>query len=278
MVGDLELLPAGRLTVRQVGRRAPSAAFATISKRACVKRVTSAFMSIGNVTQAPKGSQHRSAPFGKRENALVGTSAVSSTRRGHTRLLRLLTQKLQYQPAPKNRRKPSRGRSKEKDSHVACCTSYAVAASAQSRVEGEDYWQVDFKNKEVVRHHCSYRSELFCPNTTDCPMDLRKLGSIAVVVKTFPEAPFNAKESWNWRSNESRKKSTPWVGKTIFKIKDSGRQLRFSDKVRLYETPMDKGIKMTHKPRTYSTCFLNEKTCPKPAKDDLEYAKFRVWR
>ena len=180
-------------------------------------------------------------------------------------------------PAPKNKRKPSRGRSREKDKHAACCVSFAAAAPAGSReepsVKGEDYWEVDFKRKEVVRHHCSYRSEMFNPTSQDCPMDLRNVGSMAVAVKTLPVAPFAEKESWNWRSKRSQQNTTPWVGKTVFKIKDPNRKLRFSDKVRVYQVPMDKCIKLIRKPRQFSVCYLDERSCPKSSKDDREYAK-----
>ncbi|CAE7587446.1 unnamed protein product [Symbiodinium natans] len=104
-------------------------------------------------------------------------------------------------------------------------------------------------------------------------MDLRNVGSMAVAVKTLPVAPFAEKESWNWRSKRSQQNTTPWVGKTVFKIKDPNRKLRFSDKVRVYQVPMDKCIKLIRKPRQFSVCYLDERSCPKSSKDDREYAK-----
>ena len=180
-------------------------------------------------------------------------------------------------PAP-TRRKPSRGRSKEKDRRAACCISIAAAASI--RPEGDDpqdgekdYWEVDFKRGEAIRHHLNYRSTMYKPEMS-CPVALEKLKGTAKVIKTLPVAPYTAKESWDWKGGKGgTNDKTPWTGKTVFKIKEQNKKVKFCEKPKVREIPFEgKGYKHSYKVRRYNTCYADSENCPKPDNNDLQVA------
>ena len=180
-------------------------------------------------------------------------------------------------PAP-TRRKPSRGRSKEKDRKAACCISLAAAASAgpdesEPQDGDEDYWEVDFKRGEAVRHHLKYRSTMYKPEVS-CPVALERLKGKAKVIKTLPISPYTAKENWDWKEGRGGTGDRmPWTGKTVFKIKEQNKKVRFCDKPKVREIPFEgKGYKHSYKVRRYNTCYADAENCPKPDAIDLQVA------
>ncbi|CAE7392928.1 unnamed protein product [Symbiodinium natans] len=166
----------------------------------------------------------------------------------------------------------------EKDRRAACCISIAAAASI--RPEGDDpqdgekdYWEVDFKRGEAIRHHLNYRSTMYKPEMS-CPVALEKLKGTAKVIKTLPVAPYTAKESWDWKGGKGgTNDKTPWTGKTVFKIKEQNKKVKFCEKPKVREIPFEgKGYKHSYKVRRYNTCYADAENCPKPDNNDLQVA------
>ncbi|CAE7211965.1 unnamed protein product, partial [Symbiodinium natans] len=164
----------------------------------------------------------------------------------------------------------------EKDRRAACCISIAAAASI--RPEGDDpqdgekdYWEMDFKRGEAIRHHLNYRSTMYKPEMS-CPVALEKLKGTAKVIKTLPVAPYTAKESWDWKGGKGgTNDKTPWTGKTVFKIKEQNKKVKFCEKPKVREIPFEgKGYKHSYKVRRYNTCYADAENCPKPDNNDLQ--------
>ncbi|CAE7379256.1 unnamed protein product [Symbiodinium natans] len=165
-----------------------------------------------------------------------------------------------------------------KDRKAACCISIAAAALTHpdggDPQDGErDYWEVDFKRGEAIRHHLKYRSTMYKPEVS-CPVALEKLKGKAKVIKTLPIAPYMARESWDWKGGKGETNDkTPWTGKTVFKIKEQNKKVKFCEKPKVREIPFEgKGYKHSYKVRRYNTCYADAENCPKPDNNDLQVA------
>ena len=181
-------------------------------------------------------------------------------------------------PSPSRRRQRSRGRSPNKDKPAACCVSNpeatltgVAAAAAESE---EDYWEIDFKRKRAIRHHKSYRKGLFHPKN-DCPISIKRLKDLARVEKVHPVSPCTSVIEWSWKDSTQVDDTTvPWIGKTIFYIKDeSSGKVTFKAKPQVIEVEANGlGRKRTIKPRTFAVCYSDSEFCPKADKRDSKFA------
>ena len=84
----------------------------------------------------------------------------------------------------------------------------------------DDDWEIDYHRKELIRHHKTYRSQLFKILGSKCPISFNDLESTR---KTFIEMKGGTKkvETDDWRAVEGPEKrlDKQWRGRTVFKIK-----------------------------------------------------------
>ena len=118
----------------------------------------------------------------------------------------------------------------------------------------DDDWEIDYHRKELIRHHKTYRSQLFKILGSKCPIPFDDLESSR---KTFIEMKNGTKkvETDDWRAVEGPEKrlDKQWRGRTVFKIK-SGVELpkelsdvKSSSKLPRISDPSDK-VKPEHLP------------------------------
>ena len=84
----------------------------------------------------------------------------------------------------------------------------------------DDDWEIDYHRKELIRHHKTYRSQLFKILGSKCPLPFDDLESTR---KTFIEMKNGTKkvETDDWRavSGPEKRLDKQWRGRTVFKIK-----------------------------------------------------------
>ena len=84
----------------------------------------------------------------------------------------------------------------------------------------DDDWEIDYHRKELIRHHRTYRSQLFKILGSKCPLAFDDLESTR---KTFIEMKNGTKkvETNDWRevSGPEKRLDKQWRGRTVFKIK-----------------------------------------------------------
>ena len=84
----------------------------------------------------------------------------------------------------------------------------------------DDDWEIDYHRKELIRHHKTYRSQLFKTVGSTCPVPFDDLESTR---KTFVEMKNGTKkvETDDWRavSGPEKRLDKQWRGRTVFKIK-----------------------------------------------------------
>ena len=80
---------------------------------------------------------------------------------------------------------------------------------------------------------------------------------------------------WNWRDSATADdNAVPWIGKTIFYIKDEpAAKVSFKAKPHLIKIEAT-GLcrKHTTKPRTFAVCYSDSEFCPKADRRDSKYA------
>ena len=181
-------------------------------------------------------------------------------------------------PSPARRRPKSRGRSPTKDKPAACCLSVPEATltgvAAAATQDASDHWEIDFKRKRAIRHHNRYRSEPFVP-TGDCPISIKKFKDCARVEKILPVSPYTTSVNWDWRNSAfDDSDKTPWIGRTIFYIKDDPlRRVSFDSKPKIIRIEsVGAGRRHTTKPRSFTVCYSEASFCPRPDQRDRKYA------
>ena len=117
----------------------------------------------------------------------------------------------------------------------------------------DDDWEIDYHRKELIRHHKTYRSQLFKIVGSKCPIPFDDLESTR---KTFIEMNGTKKvETDDWRavSGPEKRLDKQWRGRTVFKVK-SGVELpedlstvKSSSKLPRISDPSDK-VKPEHLP------------------------------
>ena len=176
-------------------------------------------------------------------------------------------------PAPP-RRRGSRGRSKSREQKPAACCILAAAAPTGPKpvAEDGDYWEVDFKKVLAIRHHVVYRKQWFIPDET-CPVGLSKLKGLVRVERVLPVHPLSSVEEWNWRIKVPKAPDTPWVGRSIFKIRKEVGKPQFKEWPQIRKIPVEgTGKHISTRPRRFSTCYADEENCPKADPRDARFA------
>ena len=84
----------------------------------------------------------------------------------------------------------------------------------------DDDWEIDYHRKELIRHHKTYRSQLFKIVGSKCPIAFDDLESTR---KTFIEMKNGTKkvetDDWRAASGPEKRLDKQWCGRTVFKIK-----------------------------------------------------------
>ena len=84
----------------------------------------------------------------------------------------------------------------------------------------DDDWEIDYHRKELIRHHKTYRSQLFKIVGSKCPIPFDDLESTR---KTFIEMKNGTQkvetDDWGAASGPEKRLDKQWRGRTVFKIK-----------------------------------------------------------
>ena len=95
----------------------------------------------------------------------------------------------------------------------------------------DDDWEIDYRRRELIRHHKTHRSQLFKIEGSKCPIPFDDLESTR---KTFIEMKNGTKkvEEDDWRavSGPEKRLDKQWRGRTVLKIKSGASKIpRISD-------------------------------------------------
>ena len=83
------------------------------------------------------------------------------------------------------------------------------------QVHEPDFWTLN--DTVLVRHHRTPRWRLFSPSADDCPIPLEYV-DVMRMTETDLEHPAERTIHDHWTSNDRRKLSDAWTGKTIFDL------------------------------------------------------------
>ena len=118
----------------------------------------------------------------------------------------------------------------------------------------DDDWEIDYHRKELIRHHKTYRSQLFKIEGSKCPIPFDDLEPTRT---TFIEMKNGTKkvETDDWRavSGPEKRLDKQWRGRTVFKIKSGVKLLeelshiKSSSKLPRISDPSDE-VKPAHLP------------------------------
>ena len=80
-------------------------------------------------------------------------------------------------------------------------------------------WEIDYHRKELIRHHKTYRSQLFKIEGSKCPIpfDLQSTQTTFIEMKNGTKKV--EKDDWRGVSGPEKRLDKQWRGRTVFKIK-----------------------------------------------------------
>ena len=124
----------------------------------------------------------------------------------------------------------------------------------------------------ATRHHVAYRKQWFVPDET-CPLELSRLKGLVRVERVLPVHPLSSVEEWNWRIKVPKAPDTPWVGKSIFKIRKEPGKPQFKEWPQIRKIPVEgAGKHIITRARRFSICYADEENCPKADPRDARFA------
>ena len=180
-------------------------------------------------------------------------------------------------PAPRGRGRSPRAKSSDKAGKPAAC-AISVGHTADPQVtpklaaaasNDEDFWEVDFTGKRLIRHHRKYRVDWYVPDNS-CPVNTKKLRSQAKAEQVMPVSPFVVNKNFNWRQVPSERPGNMWVGKTIFYFQDLP-SVRFDNMVEMIAIePEGRQRSHAYLPRAYTQTYPTAEECPRADPKDLK--------
>ena len=84
----------------------------------------------------------------------------------------------------------------------------------------DDDWEIDYHRKELIRHHKTYRSQLFKIEGSKCPIPFDDLESTQTAFMEMKNGTQKVeKDDWRAVSGPEKRLDKQWRGRTVFKIK-----------------------------------------------------------